>query len=113
MTTRDWYQADDDDSDRARSNTAVWRDRGAIIAQQQTRIAQLEAEVERLRADAVTEAWDTVVQFRRAEAAESKVAAVEAMADEFDLSRVRGGGDFGPYYAEKVRAVLASVGRRS
>jgi hypothetical protein len=49
MTTPDWYQADDDDSDRARSNTALWRDRGAIIAAQQTRIAQLEAQVADLR----------------------------------------------------------------
>lgn len=36
----------EDDADRAPSDLTVWRDRGEIIAAQQTRIAQLETEFE-------------------------------------------------------------------
>lgn len=38
----------EDDADRAPSDLTVWRDRGLIIAAQQTRIAQLEAQIARL-----------------------------------------------------------------
>ena len=57
--------------------------------------------------------WENLATLRpRAESAESDLRALqeglEALADEFDLPRERGGGDFGPFYAEKVRALLAS-----
>lgn len=38
----------EDDADHTPSDLTVWRDRGLIIAAQQTRIAQLEREVGRL-----------------------------------------------------------------
>ena len=40
----------EDDADRAPSDLTVWRDRGLIIAAQQTRIAQLEAQIARVEA---------------------------------------------------------------
>lgn len=38
----------EDDADRAPSDLTVWRDRGAIIAQQQARIAELESQFARV-----------------------------------------------------------------
>ena len=38
----------DDDADLSRSDMTLWRDRGQIIAAQQTRIAQLEARISRV-----------------------------------------------------------------
>lgn len=41
----------EDDADRAPSDLTVWRDRGVIIAAQQTRIAQLEAQIARVQSE--------------------------------------------------------------
>ena len=61
----------DDDADLSRSDMTLWRDRGQIIAAQQTRIAQLEAEVERLK-----EAWQD--EYSRRESAEAEIERMSA-----------------------------------
>lgn len=49
MTPEEIRNQCEDDADRAPSDLTVWRDRGEIIAAQQTRIAQLEAQIARVR----------------------------------------------------------------
>lgn len=66
----------DDDADLSRSDMTLWRDRGQIIAAQQTRIAQLEAQVNELAERVMETERDWSRKLIRAEEAEAQVVAV-------------------------------------
>ena len=63
----------DDDEANPPSDTTLWRDRGQIIAAQQTRIAQLEAQIARVQA--VAAEWETSITWDGARIASYRDAA--------------------------------------
>ena len=105
--TAEWYEADEDDSDRsitddvtasthetARAATEtgetrvhgdadLLRKRTAALDRVAAELAEARAEVERLRMDVSHRSSTTAWQQRRAEAAEAKLRDVEALADEW------------------------------
>lgn len=118
---KEWFEAADAAAERRLDQSIEWMERAEFA---EARVRELEAAlqqsrddhqgaVEKLRAvearrtaesEALAEALNE--EQSRAEAAEARLRAVEALADEFDLPRERGGGDYGPFYAEKLRAAL-------
>lgn len=72
MTPEEIRNTLDDDADRARSDLTVWRDRGLIIAAQQTRIAQLEAQIARVQTETLLEAAREIEATRSAKGIASR-----------------------------------------
>ena len=73
MTPEEIRNTLEDDADLSRSDMTLWRDRGQIIAAQQTRIAQLEAQIARVQALAAE--WENAITWDGARIASYRDAA--------------------------------------